>query len=185
MILTDRGDVAVQDLKAGDLVMTRDNGLQPLRWVGRQHITRARLMADPDLQPVRIAIGALGADGPDRSMLVSPQHRVLVSGVRAELLFGDDEVLVAAKHLIGQAEVTRALPDEGVTYIHILFDRHEIVQSDGLWTESFQPAERTLNAMEAEVRDEILTIFPGLGAIAFPGARLSLKSHEVRVLFCR
>jgi Ca2+-binding RTX toxin-like protein len=184
MILTDRGEVAVEALMAGDLVMTRDSGLQPLRWVGRQHVTRARLLADPDLQPVRIAAGALGIDEPERSMLVSPQHRVLVTGARAELLFGEDEVLVPAKHLVGHAEVTRALPEDGVTYIHILFDRHEIVQSDGIWTESFQPAERMLNAMEAEVRDEILKIFPELATdtSAYEGARLSLKAHEARVL---
>jgi hypothetical protein len=71
-----------------------------------------------------------------------------------------------------------------VTYIHLLFDRHEIVQSDGIWTESFQPAERSLNALEAEVRDEILKLFPELAVDGdgFLGARLSLKAHEARVL---
>jgi Ca2+-binding RTX toxin-like protein len=185
LILTDRGEVPVESLTAGDLVMTRDNGLQPLRWVGRRHLTRGRLLADPDLQPVRIARGALAGQGPERTMLVSPQHRVLVDCARAELLFGEAEVLVPAKHLVGQAEVSRALPEDGVTYIHILFDRHEIVQSDGIWTESFQPAERMLNAMEAEVRAEVLALFPDLASDdrAFAGARLSLKAHEAKVLF--
>lgn len=185
LILTDRGQVPVQDLQPGDLVMTRDNGLQPLRWVGRQHLSRSRLIAQPEMQPLRIASGALGAAGPDRTMVVSPQHRLLVEGARAELLFGEGEVLVPAKHLIGQLDVARILPEDGVTYIHILFDRHEIVQSDGIWTESFQPAERMLNAMEAEVRAEVLAIFPELesDASAFGGARLSLKAHEARVLF--
>jgi Hint domain/RTX calcium-binding nonapeptide repeat (4 copies) len=187
MILTDRGEVAVEDLGPGDLVMTRDNGLQPVRWVGRQQLSRSRLMAEPELQPVRIASGAIAGQGPERAMLVSPQHRVLIAGARAELLFGEDEVLVPAKHLIGIAEVTRALPEAGVTYIHILFDRHEIVQSDGIWTESFQPAERMLSEMEAEVRDEILAIFPELSAdtSAYDGSRMSLKAHEAKVLFAR
>ena len=184
MILTDRGEVAVETLHAGDMVMTRDNGLQPLRWVGQRKVSRAQLVLDPDLRPVRIARGALGPEGPAQSMMVSPQHRVLVTGGRAELLFGTDEVLVPAKHLVGQVDATRVLPDAGVTYIHILFDRHEIVQSDGIWTESFQPAERSLNAMEAAVRDEILKLFPELASdtSAYLGARLSLKAHEVRVL---
>jgi hypothetical protein len=118
-------------------------------------------------------------------MIVSPQHRLLVEGARAELLFGETEVLVPAKHLVGQLDVARLLPDDGVTYIHILFDRHEIVQSDGIWTESFQPAERMLTAMEAEVRAEVLAIFPELetDTRAYAGARLSLKAHEARVLF--
>jgi Ca2+-binding RTX toxin-like protein len=184
MILTDRGEVAVEALCAGDMVMTRDNGLQPLRWVGHRRLTQLDLVADPDLQPVRIAKDALRGEGPARSMMVSPQHRVLITGARAELLFGTDEVLVPAKHLVGQADATRVLPEDGVTYIHLLFDRHEIVQSDGIWTESFQPAERSLNALEAEVRDEILKLFPELAVDGdgFLGARLSLKAHEARVL---
>jgi Ca2+-binding RTX toxin-like protein len=183
MILTDRGEVPVEGLQAGDLVMTRDNGLQPLRWVGRREVSLIDLMADPDLQPVEIAAGALQV-GPERTMRVSPQHRLLIEGARAELMFGEAEVLVAAKHLLGQAGVTRVLPLEGVAYIHILFDRHEIVQSDGIWTESFQPAERMLSTMDAAVRDEMLKLFPQLTqtAEAFPAARLSLKAHEARVL---
>ncbi|NJS38446.1 MAG: hypothetical protein HC783_04830 [Rhodobacteraceae bacterium] len=183
MILTDRGEVPVEALVPGDLVMTRDNGLQPVRWVGRRDLGLLDLMADPDLQPIEIATGAL-ANGPDRVLRVSPQHRVLVEGARAELMFGEAEVLVAAKHLLGQAGVTRVLPLEGVAYIHILFDRHEIVQSDGVWTESFQPADRMLSAMDAEVRGEVLKLFPQLAKAeaAFPAARLSLKAHEARVL---
>ncbi len=183
MILTDRGDVAVEALVPGDLVMTRDNGLQPVRWVGRRDLSLLDLMADPDLQPIELVEGALGT-GPDRVMRVSPQHRMLLEGARAELMFGEAEVLVAAKHLLGHAGVTRTLPLEGVSYIHILFDRHEIVQSDGLWTESFQPANRMLSAMDAAVRDEVLSLFPELvrSADAFPAARLSLKAHEARVL---
>ena len=184
MILTDRGEVAVECLRPGDMVMTRDNGLQPLRWVGRRQVSLVALMAEPDLQPVRIGRGALDGVGPERDMLVSPQHRVLIEGARAELLFGEAEVLVPAKHLVGKADIGRVLPTEGVTYVHILFDRHEIVQSDGIWTESFQPAERMLSAMDQAARDEVLRLFPVLAdqPVAFDGARLSLKSHEAKVL---
>lgn len=185
-ILTDRGTVAVEALTPGDLVVTRDNGLQPLRWVGSLVLSHAELQARPELQPVRIAAGSLSA-GPDRTMLVSPQHRVLVEGARAEMYFGESEVLVPAKHLTGLAEVTRALPAEGVTYVHILFDRHEIVQSDGIWSESFQPAERTLNALDETARAEVLELFPELASdtTGFPSARLSLRAHEARVLVSR
>ncbi|HEY6918578.1 MAG TPA: Hint domain-containing protein, partial [Tabrizicola sp.] len=80
--------------------------------------------------------------------------------------------------------VTRAVPADGVTYVHILFDRHEIVQSDGVWTESFQPAERTLNALDAAARAEVLTLFPELAddPASFPAARLSLRAYEAKVL---
>lgn len=183
-IMTAAGPVAVEDMSPGDLVLTRDNGLQPLRWIGRRVLGPAELLARPELQPVRIGAGALGDAGPERSMMVSPQHRVLVEGARAEMYFGESEVLVPAKHLVGLAEVTRAVPEDGVIYVHILFDRHEIVLSEGIWTESFQPAERTLNALEAAARAEVLALFPELNtdATAFPAARLSLKAHEARVL---
>lgn len=187
LILTNRGEVAVEALQPGDRVMTRDHGLQELRWVGKRTLSLPDLLAQPDLQPVRIAKGAFGAAGPDRTMLVSPQHRVLIEGAKAELLFGEAEVLVPAKHLVGQIEATRALPTDGIVYIHILFDQHEIVKSDGIWTESFQPAERTLSAMDAEVRAEVFALFPALfdAPDSYDGARLSLKAHEARVLLAR
>jgi hypothetical protein len=183
-IMTARGPVAVEELLPGELVLTRDNGAQPLRWVGQRHLSYNELLARPALQPVRIGPGALGAEGPERSMLVSPQHRVLIEGARAEMYFGESEVLVPAKYLTDLAEVTRALPAEGVTYVHILFDQHEIVLSDGIWTESFQPAERTLSALDQAARDEVLELFPQLAAnaSAFPAARLSLKAYEAKVL---
>lgn len=186
-IMTERGLVAVEDLRVGDLVVTRDNGLQPLRWIGQRRLSRAELQARPELQPVRIAAGALGVAEPARSMLVSPQHRLLVEGARAEMYFGEAEVLVPAKHMVGLAEVSRALPAEGVTYVHILFDRHELVLSEGIWTESFQPAERTLSALDAAAREEVLDLFPELaaGEDVFPAARLSLKAHEAKVLLAR
>ncbi|RYE40105.1 MAG: hypothetical protein EOP21_09900 [Hyphomicrobiales bacterium] len=83
--------------------------------------------------------------------------------------------------------MTRALPSDGVTYVHILFDRHEIVQSDGIWTESFQPAERTLNAMDQDARAELLALFPELASDSsgFLAARRSLKAYEAKVLTSR
>ena len=182
-IVTDRGDIPVEDLVAGDLVLTRDNGLQPLRWVGQRKLSLADLIVQPKLRPVRIAQGALGQGLPCREMKVSPQHRMLVEGWRAEMLFGEAEVLVAATHLTGLPGVEQVLTG-GVTYVHIMFDRHEIVLADGAWSESFQPAQRMLNSMDTAASEEILTLFPELAAldVAFPSARLTLKAHEARVL---
>ena len=99
------------------------------------------------------------------------------------MLFGEAEVLVAATHLTRLAGVEPVFP-QGVTYLHILFDGHEIVCADGAWSESFQPAQRMLDGMGAEQADEILALFPDLplAEVAFPAARLSLKAHEARVL---
>jgi Ca2+-binding RTX toxin-like protein len=188
MIATPDGPVAVEELRPGDMVVTRDHGAQPLRWVGRRSLSLADLIEQPQLQPVRIEAGALGVDAlggglPLRDMRVSPQHRMLVEGARAEMLFGDGEVLVAATHLVGQPGITQGLV-AGVTYIHLLFDAHELIEADGAWSESFQPAERTLGAMEDGQRAELAALFPELlvGGTCFAPARLTLRGFEAKVL---
>jgi hypothetical protein len=159
-----------------------ESGLQPLRWIGRRDLSLADLIVQPQLQPVRIAAGALGAGLPARNLLVSPQHRMLVQGARAELLFGDAEVLVAATHLTGLAQVATVLTP-GVTYIHLLFDAHELIEAEGAWTESFQPATRTCDALDEAQRAEIAALFPEFDqGIDYPAARLTLKRYEARVL---
>ncbi|MDT8855621.1 Hint domain-containing protein [Paracoccaceae bacterium Fryx2] len=183
LILTERGEVRVEALVAGNTVVTRDNGHQPVRWTGRRDLARADLMAQPRLSPVRIAARALDGILPQRDMLVSPQHRMLMTGPRAEMFFGEPEVLVAATHLVGEAGIDRVFPD-GISYIHILFDRHEIISADGAWTESFQPGDLTLAGMDGEQRAEVLAIFPELAepGSRFAAARLTLKPHEVKVM---
>lgn len=182
-ITTREGDTPVEDLRPGDEVLTRDNGFRPLVWTGRRDLSAADLAASHALRPVRIAAGSLGDGLPCRDMLVSPQHRMLLEGWRADLLFGEPEVLVAARHLTGLPGVTTTVT-QGIAYIHILFDRHEIVRADGAWSESFQPARPMLSAMQAEQVAELLALFPGLAraGTAFPAARPTLKAHEARLL---
>ncbi|WP_430463905.1 Hint domain-containing protein [Tabrizicola sp.] len=183
LISTERGEVAVEDLRAGDRVMTRDHGMHPLRWVGSKTLSIADLIVNPALCPVEIAAGALGHGLPERAMTVSPQHRMLLEGARAEMLFGEAEVLVAATHLTALPGVAPKLTP-GVRYIHVMFDRHEIICANGSWTESFQPAMRMLDAMEPAQAAEVAALFPEVltAEFDFPAARLTLKSHEARVL---
>lgn len=183
MISTDRGEVAVETLRVGDLVLTRDAGMQPVRWIGSRKLGLADLIVRPHLRPVQIGQGALGQGLPLRDTLVSPQHRMLIEGAGPEMLFGEAEVLVAATHLTALAGVAQTLP-AGVTYIHLLLDRHEIICANGSWTESFQPADRMLSTMEPAQRAEIAELFPDLAVEgeAYQSARLSLKAHEARVL---
>ncbi|MBT9383685.1 Hint domain-containing protein [Pseudooceanicola sp. CBS1P-1] len=185
LIATPRGEMRVEDLKEGDRVITRDNGIQPLRWIGRRHLSAEELAAHPQLQPVRIRRGALGHGLPERDMLVSPNHRMLISSDRAALYFEDREVLVAAKHLVAMTGVERAEVTE-VTYLHFMFDDHEVVLSDGAWSESFQPGPQVMGSLLAGQREEILTLFPELagrdGQEAYAAARRSLRGHEARLL---
>ena len=184
-IATERGQVAVEDLTPGDMVVTRDNGLQPLRWIGSKALDHSALVADPTLRPILIRKDALGPGAPACDMKVSRQHRMLIIGPQAALLFGSDEVLVRAVHLLHLPGVSE-VDDDTVTYLHILFDRHELVLADAAWSESFQPGDRTLGGLDADARDELFKLFPALAAKAgphsFAAARTTLKSYEARVL---
>ena len=175
----------VEELRVGDRVWTRDNGLQEIRWASRSDLTAADLALRPHLRPVLIRKGALGDNLPERDMLVSPNHRMLIARPETALYFGEPEVLAAAKHLEDGQGVLRA-DLAGVSYIHFMFDQHEVVRADGAWSESFQPGDYTLNGIDAAQRAEILELFPELAGIegleAYQAARLSLKKHEARLL---
>lgn len=184
-IATPTGERRVEDLEVGDRVITRDNGIQEIRWVGRREMTGVELDAAPHLRPVLIRQGALGKGLPERDMLVSPQHRVLMSGEKPMLYFDESEVLVAAKHLTAMEGIDVVDVSE-TTYIHVMFDQHEVILSDGTWTESFQPGDMTLGAMGDAQRSEILELFPELataeGIEGYEAARRSLKRHEAALL---
>lgn len=179
LIETDRGGIDVADLAIGDLVHTLDDGLQPVAWIAHTVISRRDLVDQARLRPILITQGALGDGLPLRDMRVSPMHRVLQGGVRAELLFGSDEVLVPAAHLVGTAGIVQVLPTGDVCYIHIAFDRHQIVCSDGAWSESFLPGAEAISGLDHAVRAELIAIFGDMPVIA---ARPCLKRHEAAVL---
>jgi len=185
MIATPRGEVPVETLRAGDRVITRDNGLQEIRWVGARELGWRDLNLAPHLKPVLVRQGSLGNGLPERDMMVSPNHRLLVANDRTALYFDEHEVLVAAKHLVA-ANGVQQIDSMGTTYIHFMFDRHEVVLSNGAWTESFQPGDQTLKGMGNAQRSEIYDLFPDLktdaGLETYGSARRTLKRHEAVLL---
>jgi len=181
-ILTERGEVTVDRLVPRDMVLTRDNGWQPIRWIGRRMIAPEDLQVQPNFAPVLIRFAALAEGMPQRDMMVSPQHRMLMTGPRAVALFGEHEVLVAAAHLLGQPGISRATP-EGISYYQIMFDQHEIIRSEGCWSESFQPGDLSKAGLDDAQRNELLALFPDLQAptLQYLAARRSLRKDEARV----
>ena len=166
-IETPRGAVAVEDLRAGDLVLTRDRGAQPLRWVGSSRVDGGTLASTPRLRPIRIRAGALGQHAPAQDLLVSPQHRILVRSKIAQRMFGAAEVLVAAKQLVLLDGIDVAEDLAEVEYFHLLFDRHEVVISNGAETESLYTGPQALRSVGPAARQEILDLFPQLLDEAF------------------
>ncbi|WP_278878529.1 Hint domain-containing protein, partial [Paracoccus yeei] len=189
MILTEAGEMPVERLVPGTRVMTRDNGLQELRWTGSRVVDAAMLDQNPNLRPIRIAAGALGNGLPRRELIVSPQHRVLVRSRIAQKMFGAAEVLVAAKQLLQIDGIDIATDLESVEYFHFLFDRHEIVLSEGAETESLYTGPEALKAVGPAACEEIFAIFPELRDMpedhAPQGARLLASGRQGRKLAVR
>jgi len=176
LIETEAGKRAIQDLAVGDRVRTLDHGAQVIRWIGSRSVPGSSAFA-----PICIRKGALGNT---RDLLVSPQHRMLISGWRAEMLFGEAQVLAPAKALLNDKTIIRR-EVEWAHYYHILFDRHEIVFAEDCPSESFYLSDLSRSTQDTAQRDELLHLFPELcnrDVPAQPTARMALKCHEASVL---
>lgn len=176
LIDTPNGPVAVESLKTGDKIITLDRGAQSIHWIGRR-----RLWASHSLAPIVISAGVLSNTS---ALSVSPCHRILLSGWQAEMMFGVDEVLVAAKHLLHLDGVHRAKTC-WVEYFHILLGHHEIIFANGQPTESLHCHLKSLQLIDPEGQKEILTIFPELtepSNEAEPCARTSLRRFEASLI---
>lgn len=180
LIATDRGQRPVETLRRGDKVVTRDNGLKRIYWVGRCDFGYRDIREMKGLQPVLVRAGAFGEGKPARDMIVSPNHRFLVGRNSYAPRTSSEEVLVAARHLV---DLRSVLPAQmlGVSYIHILCHAHEVVLADGAWTESFHPDDIVMRRMADEQRGEILSLFPEIGTLGaarrFRAARPIRKSR--------
>ena len=160
LIKTPAGEVRVEDLTAGDDVLTMDTGPQKIRWIGSTQRDSIDLAANPKLRPVRITAGALGDGLPAQDLLVSRQHRFLVRSAIAQRMFETSEVLLPAIKLIDLDGIDIAEDVDSVEYFHILFDRHEIVRSNGAWSESLFTGPEALQAVPFASAQEIKKLFP-------------------------
>jgi hypothetical protein len=179
LVDTPSGPRLIETLQPGDLVTVVGNGSQPLRWVAERRVSRVELFRRPDLRPIRFEVGALGNTRP---LLVSPQHRMLLTDWRAEVYFGEDSVLIAAKALENGTTIRQVVPDDGVIYCHLLFDRHEILITEGALSESFHPGEIGLGALDEAQRREIEALFPSLMLENRRAAFPIVRNADARVL---
>ncbi len=179
LIDTPDGPRPIEDLVAGDLVTTLDNGSRPLRWVGARAVAPAEMLLRPELRPVCFETGAVGNS---RRLLVSPQHRMLLNDWRAQVYFGEDHVLIAAKAMVNGKTIRQVMPEHGVVYCHLLFDRHEVILAEGALSESFHPGEIGLGALGEAQRREIEALFPTLALQARRAAFPIVRQSEARAL---
>lgn len=184
-IATPFGPRRVEDLAEGDLVLDQTGSARSILWIGTRPVCRAELDKRPDLAPVTIAAHAFGPDRPFADLVVSPQHRVRLNGPALEMHFGLDEVLAPAVTLCDGRTIRQEIPSAGVTYFHIMLDRHALVWSNGLLSESFHPADAGIASLTGAARAELFARFPALearGAAAYgPSCLPTLRGFEARL----
>ncbi|TWI31191.1 Hint domain-containing protein [Paracoccus sulfuroxidans] len=182
LIETQNGPVPAGKLQVGDLVRTQDAGLQPIRWIGKRSLDEAALSEAARLRPIRIRAGALGDGLPSSDLIVSPQHRMLVRSKITRRMFGCDEVLIAAKQLLQIDGIEVAEDLTGVTYVHFLFDAHQIVFANGAASESMHTGEQALKSIGPSAVAEIHELFPELRNDERQTARLVVQGRTARKL---
>ena len=125
-VMSTEGEVAVETIVPGDLVITADGRAEPVVWVGRRSYAGRFLQGQPHLLPVRIRAGALGRRLPRRDLLVSPNHALLLDGV-----------LVPAAALVDGRRITVEQECQQVDYVHIELARHNVILAEGAAAETF------------------------------------------------
>jgi len=183
-ILTAFGDLPIEDLRPGDLIHTADNGLQPLAWKGQREISATRLHVAPHLRPVKISKDAFGLGLPATDMWVSPSHRFLLTCDKPDI-FGETEVLAPASGLINGTSITVNTKQADTTYVHLLFEEHQVIFAENVPTESFFACPNTLMALEPEARQQVFDVIPELKTHPLnysKPARLALDADDVHLV---
>jgi Hint domain len=179
LIDTPDGPRLAASLVAGDVVTTLANGSRPLRWVGRRRVSAVEMLAHPGLRPVEFAPGVIGND---RALLVSPRKRLLIDDWRAAVYFGEDRVLVSASALVDDQSARVVLPPEGVEYVVLLCDRHEILLAEGALSESYHPGEEGLAGLPGPDRAALAGIVPEAELVRRRAAFPIVRHAEARAL---
>ncbi len=125
-IATAQGEVAVEDLRIGDLVLTASGALRPLKWIGTRAYSARFARNNPDLLPIRFKAGSLAENAPARDLLVSPKHAMFL-----------DSVLIPAERLVNGATIVKESPGEDIHYYHLELDSHDVLIAEGAFSESF------------------------------------------------
>lgn len=126
LIRTPAGEVPVETLAAGDMVVTIDGTAKPIKWIGRRSYGGVFIRSNPKVSPIRILAGTLGAASPAADLLVSPEHAVHVDGA-----------LIPARLLVNGGTIRQVADVESVEYFHVELDAPDVLWTNGALTESY------------------------------------------------
>lgn len=185
LIATERGQRRVEDLQRGDLVLSADRGLVPVVMTHSRSLSAGHLREKPRHGPVLISAGALGGGLPERDLLVSPQHRMLVRSAVAARMFGEAEILVPACQLAGQLGIRRTEAPQGIEYIHILLDHHAVLFAEGAPSESLFLGEQVHETLSAREVDWLASHLPERARRSMQPARPLVRGRRLKQLLRR
>lgn len=149
LLATPTGPRRVEDLAKGDLVSTLDHADLPVLRVEETHVSRDAAARDHRLQLIQIAAGAFAPGVPSRDLRVSRQHRVVVRSQIAHRMFGEEEVLIAAKDLLDWPGVQLLPSDADIRVLHVLLPLHSVLLAEGLAAESLWLGKETSRLLGA------------------------------------
>ncbi len=182
-ILTDIGPRRIETLRVGDLVMTRDNGLQPLRWITASKLPHDRRRGNSQLDPIAIAPDTFAPGVPNKTLRVSPQHRLLLEGPQVDLLLAQDAALASAKNLVNGDSIYECGDEIAeLEYWHLVLDQHEVVFANGCPAETLHLGDVALSTLTDAQIEELNDIFPGLVGQSGNLAHIELRGYEGQVL---
>jgi hypothetical protein len=158
--------VPIEELKIGDMVLTRDDGPQAVRWIGQSTVR-----AVGDFAPIRIKAGTLHNE---HDLLLSPDHRLFIYQRSDALGAGRAELLVRARYLVNGDTVLRE--DGGfIDYFQLLFDEHQIIYAEGIAAETLLVDTRTRPALPQDLCEALANSLTGHGARAHLDFEVSEK----------
>ncbi|SHG73227.1 Hint domain-containing protein [Marivita hallyeonensis] len=164
LIKTPTGDVPIERLKQGDLVETLDGPPQPIQMIVRQSLDFAH--GNDTLKPIEFKPGSLGVGKPNRTLSVSPQHRILITSPEPVAGKGASATLVAAKGLLHHRGVRQKRGCKSVEYFHLVFSKHEVIFSEGVATESFFPGRVAMGTLSPAAKREFFALFPNFAPVS-------------------
>ncbi len=186
-IATPKGYRKIETLRPGDPVLNDKGEAEPVLWIGKTQVSFAEMLHAPERRPIRIAAHAVAPGVPFSDLYISAQHRVVLDDPAAILYFGESRVMVAAKHLVGLI-AERVMPVAATTYYHLMFEKHEMIVSNGLASESYQPSLRAFKGLPPAVARSLSDRLPDHVLQSYfsrPDAMMSLKPHEASPLVHR
>ena len=127
-ILTDKGEIAVENLVIGDRVVTAEGKLEPVKWIGYQTVKPNQVKQPLRGYPILIKAGALGNNLPQRDLYVSPDHAMFFEGM-----------LINAGALVNGTSIVKTEPQEAFTYYHVELENHALLLAEGASAESYLP----------------------------------------------